>query len=311
MVSHLMWRNAGGIAWSSAKRAGKLLWSQLPPTISRKQLHRNCADMQVKKIWFESSSGPQSGQSPSPGPLRFRTSTPDGRRPRIHCHKKILILRGRRISQMEESASWPGEGAMARYRDLFVEGVTPTAYAFAIVEQRGGKGTISLRTSVAGEIKNLNVAKPVKSSRLERITSILSTSGSFLSILKICSLSTILREYSAMHSVASLPFKDLILSASEKNKDGDDQNRAWNVPEPLREYLKTNLNDSQLDAVNAFRADPLSLFRALQEPEKHKLSLDFSVLFSIPLQQECRPKEGSMFKSMGLSWTLRASLQTG
>ncbi|XP_073364735.1 probable helicase MAGATAMA 3 isoform X2 [Aegilops tauschii subsp. strangulata] len=136
-------------------------------------------------------------------------------------------------------------------KDKFVEGVTPTAYAFAIVEQRGGKGTISLRTSVAGEIKNLNVAKPVKSSRLERITSILSTSGSFLSILKICSLSTILREYSAMHSVASLPFKDLILSASEKNKDGDDQNRAWNVPEPLREYLKTNLNDSQLDAVNA------------------------------------------------------------
>ncbi|XP_044457505.1 probable helicase MAGATAMA 3 isoform X3 [Triticum aestivum] len=107
------------------------------------------------------------------------------------------------------------------------------------------------KTFVAGEIKNLNVANPVKSSRLERITSILSTSGSFLSILKICSLSTILREYSAMHSVASLPFKDLIFSASEKNKDGDDQNRAWNVPGPLMEYLKTNLNDSQLDAVNA------------------------------------------------------------
>lgn len=70
----------------------------------------------------------------------------------------------------------------------FVEGVTPTAYAFAIVEQRGGKGAISLRTFVAGEIKNLNVAKPVKSSRLERITSILSTSGSFLSILKVSSI---------------------------------------------------------------------------------------------------------------------------
>ena len=53
-----------------------------------------------------------------------------------------------------------------------------------------------------------------------------------------------------MQSVASLPFKDLILSASEKNKDGNDQNRAWNVPEPLMDYLKTNLNSSQLDAVN-------------------------------------------------------------
>jgi senataxin len=53
-----------------------------------------------------------------------------------------------------------------------------------------------------------------------------------------------------MHSIAPLPFKDLILSAGEKNKDGDDKSRAWNVPEPLMDYLKTNLNDSQLDAVN-------------------------------------------------------------
>ncbi|KQJ82618.1 hypothetical protein BRADI_5g10080v3 [Brachypodium distachyon] len=136
-------------------------------------------------------------------------------------------------------------------KEKFEEGVTPTAYAFAVVEQRGGKGPVSLRTFVEGEIKNLDIAKPVKSSRLQRIASIFATNGQVLWILKMCSLSTILREYSAMQSVASLPFKDLILSASEKNKDGDDQNRAWNVPEPLMDYLKTNLNDSQLDAVNA------------------------------------------------------------
>jgi hypothetical protein len=59
-----------------------------------------------------------------------------------------------------------------------------------------------------------------------------------------------MQEYTAMHSIASLPFKDLILSAAEKNKDGDDKSHAWNVPEPLMDYLKTNLNDSQLDAVN-------------------------------------------------------------
>lgn len=67
---------------------------------------------------------------------------------------------------------------------------------------------------------------------------------------QVCSLSTIMREFTAMHSVASLPFKDLILSATEKHKDGDDQSRAWNVPEPLMDYLKMNLNDSQLEAVN-------------------------------------------------------------
>ncbi|XP_062185215.1 probable helicase MAGATAMA 3 [Phragmites australis] len=136
-------------------------------------------------------------------------------------------------------------------KEKFEEGVTPIAYAFALVEQRGGRETISLRTFVAGEIKNLNVAKPVNSPRLQRIASVFATAESFLWILKICSLSTIMREYSAMHSVASLPLKDLILSAAEKHKDGDDQSRAWNVPEPLMDYLKTNLNDSQLDAVNA------------------------------------------------------------
>jgi senataxin len=70
----------------------------------------------------------------------------------------------------------------------FEEGVTPTAYAFAVVEQRGGKATISLRTFVAGEIKNLNVSKPVKSSRLQRIASIFSTPDSFLWVLKVSSV---------------------------------------------------------------------------------------------------------------------------
>ena len=54
-----------------------------------------------------------------------------------------------------------------------------------MVEQRGAKDTISLRTFLAGEIKNLNVAKPVKSSRLQRFASILSTSESVLSVLKV------------------------------------------------------------------------------------------------------------------------------
>ncbi|KAK3142623.1 hypothetical protein QOZ80_4BG0349090 [Eleusine coracana subsp. coracana] len=94
--------------------------------------------------------------------------------------------------------------------------------------------------------------EPLKSpKRLQHIASILKKQQSLLWILKLCSLSTIVREYTAMHSISSLPFKDLILSAAEKNKDSDDKSRAWNVPEPLMDYLKTNLNDSQLDAVNA------------------------------------------------------------
>lgn len=53
-----------------------------------------------------------------------------------------------------------------------------------------------------------------------------------------------------MHYVASLPFNDLILSAIEEHKDGDSQSRAWNDLEPLMDYLKVNLNDSHLEAVN-------------------------------------------------------------
>ncbi|CAL5032138.1 unnamed protein product [Urochloa decumbens] len=137
-------------------------------------------------------------------------------------------------------------------KEKFKEGGNPTAYAFALVEQRGGStATISLRAFVAGEIQNLNVSKPVKSSRLQHFASILAAENSALWILKVCSLSTIMREFTAMHSVASLPFKDSILSAAEKHKDGDDQSRAWNVPQPLMDHLKTNLNDSQLEAVNA------------------------------------------------------------
>lgn len=77
----------------------------------------------------------------------------------------------------------------------------------------------------------------VSSSRLQRIASI------------FCNHEELSVD-SAMHSIACLPFKDLILLAAEKHKDGDGQNHAWNVPEPLLDYLKTNLNDSQLDAVN-------------------------------------------------------------
>ena len=63
--------------------------------------------------------------------------------------------------------------------------MTPTAYAFALVEQRGGSANISLRAFVAGEIENLNVSKPVDSPRLKRFASILAAESSTLWILKV------------------------------------------------------------------------------------------------------------------------------
>lgn len=59
-----------------------------------------------------------------------------------------------------------------------------------------------------------------------------------------------MREYVAMHSVTSLPFKDLILSATDKPGYKNSEDRAWNIPQPLMEFFESNLNDSQLEAIH-------------------------------------------------------------
>ena len=66
-------------------------------------------------------------------------------------------------------------------------------------------------------------------------------------VMQVCSLSTITREYVALHSVGSLPFKDLIIKATEKTSELEDQE--WKISRPLEEYIKDNLNKSQWDAI--------------------------------------------------------------
>ncbi|KAM3391856.1 hypothetical protein ACQJBY_013151 [Aegilops geniculata] len=119
---HLIWRKRAGHALSSASRSGKLVLHHCPPTVSRKQAQRNWAEWHEKKMWLASSTVPQMGHIPSPGPFRLRTSTPEGSRPRIHCHchRKIRIFSGTRISQIRLNGSGADEGAMAPYKD-FVE----------------------------------------------------------------------------------------------------------------------------------------------------------------------------------------------
>ncbi|PIN13525.1 tRNA-splicing endonuclease positive effector (SEN1) [Handroanthus impetiginosus] len=68
-------------------------------------------------------------------------------------------------------------------------------------------------------------------------------------VLKICSLSTIVREYVAMRSISSLPFKDLILKAADVDITNED--RAWKLSRPLAEFIEGNHNKSQLEAIHA------------------------------------------------------------
>lgn len=66
--------------------------------------------------------------------------------------------------------------------------------------------------------------------------------------MQLCGLSTIIREYTALRSISSLPFKDLIFTAAEKSCGyGDD---AWKISGPLHDYFTENLNKSQKEAID-------------------------------------------------------------
>nr|DAD48757.1 TPA_asm: hypothetical protein HUJ06_018694 [Nelumbo nucifera] len=132
----------------------------------------------------------------------------------------------------------------------FQEGATlPNTYAFAFVENREGKDHIQVRMFLAGEVKQISVDETEPSARLLSMRTIVKELDKFLWMLKICSLSTILREYAALRSVGSLPFKDLILSAAER--DAYPEDRAWKIPRALMEFLESNHNTSQLEAIRA------------------------------------------------------------
>ncbi|KAK4339969.1 hypothetical protein RND71_041431 [Anisodus tanguticus] len=124
----------------------------------------------------------------------------------------------------------------------------PTAYAFALVEDRR-PDKIRLRMHLSGEFKQLNTEETEACSRLLSMRPLVTENAKLLHVLKICSLSTIAREYVALRSVSSLPFKDLILSAAESNRSTEDH--AWKISRPLKEFLESNHNKSQLDAINA------------------------------------------------------------
>lgn len=81
--------------------------------------------------------------------------------------------------------------------------------------------------------------------------------------MQICSLSTIVREYIGLHSIMSLPFKDLILSAKDSSSGTGEQ--SWKIPRPLMEFIQTNHNESQLAAihVSSYSSDQVQCLNTL------------------------------------------------
>ncbi|KAG9148748.1 hypothetical protein Leryth_013426 [Lithospermum erythrorhizon] len=100
-----------------------------------------------------------------------------------------------------------------------------------------------------GEVRNLNIDDLETCQRLMNMRRLVSEGQKYLHILKICSLSTIVREYVALRSIDTLPFKNLILGAEESDHETED--RAWKISKPLMEFIESSHNKSQLDAIKA------------------------------------------------------------
>ncbi|KAH7518206.1 probable helicase MAGATAMA 3 isoform X2 [Ziziphus jujuba] len=127
----------------------------------------------------------------------------------------------------------------------------PTTYAFALVESCQNNRII-LRMYLAGEVTHMKTNGIDSCSRLLNMRSMITSTNDadrFFNSLKICSLSTITREYTALRSIGTLPFKDLIITAAQNNFDPEIQ--AWKISRHLEEYIKDNLNESQWEAIQA------------------------------------------------------------
>ncbi|KAF5781649.1 putative P-loop containing nucleoside triphosphate hydrolase, DNA2/NAM7 helicase, helicase [Helianthus annuus] len=122
-----------------------------------------------------------------------------------------------------------------------------TAYAFALVEHRL-PDKLRLRLHLDGEIKRVHTNKVTTSKSLSKVRSRITEQKSWY-IQKICSLSTIAREYVAMRSISFLPYKDVILKAADSIHNSEDE--AWKISKPLMEYIQTNHNSTQLEAIRA------------------------------------------------------------
>ncbi|KAL3814454.1 hypothetical protein ACJIZ3_015722 [Penstemon smallii] len=124
----------------------------------------------------------------------------------------------------------------------------PTTYAFALVEHRQ-QDNIRLRLHLSGEFNRYNTDDVRTCPRLLNMVPLVTEVKKLFFVMKICSLSTIVREYVAMRSISSLPFKDLVLTAADIDHTNDD--RGWKISRPLTEYIECNHNKSQIAAIYA------------------------------------------------------------
>ncbi|KAK7260354.1 hypothetical protein RIF29_26329 [Crotalaria pallida] len=140
-------------------------------------------------------------------------------------------------------------------KDKYVRGKRlPTVYAFSLVEHNRklpDTALIRARLFLAGEFLRFNTDNVQPCPRLLNMRSHICKTGTerTLYFMKICSLSTIAREYLAIRTIGSLAYKDLILNAIGDNSGTEAE--GWKIPKPLKEFVDSNFNQYQREAITA------------------------------------------------------------
>ena len=124
-------------------------------------------------------------------------------------------------------------------------GAAADTHCLALVEQSEGGALLRLRLHLPA-----TGCGAADESRFRLVRSALSSAPSAPPwyLLRLCNLSTIQREWLALHAARSLPFADAILSASPRPGAGAS---AWRCPPPLGAELARRFNPSQLAAIQA------------------------------------------------------------
>ncbi|MED6113986.1 hypothetical protein PIB30_075895, partial [Stylosanthes scabra] len=136
-------------------------------------------------------------------------------------------------------------------KDKFVDGKKlPTVYAFALVEnvrKFSESRLLRARLYLAGEFSHYDTDCVKSSPRLLNMRSHICESERLFYFMKMCSLSTIAREYLAVRTIGSLPYKDLILNAIGENPSTGAE--GWKISIPLQEYVESTFNQYQREAI--------------------------------------------------------------
>lgn len=128
----------------------------------------------------------------------------------------------------------------------------PTGYAFALVENTrkySETRLVRVRLHLAGEFSHYNTDNVQSCPRLFNMRSHICETERQLYFMKLCSLSTIAREYVAIQTISFLPFKDLILNAARENFGTEME--GWKIPLQLKEYVESTFNPYQREAITA------------------------------------------------------------